>query len=79
MKKQSISQQRTNAAASSIKSGRSLKEIIPASFQNHRIMTPLFNYDNFKIKKERDYSPPYDPFDIFPEWPSEDEVQVLIH
>ncbi len=59
------------------KNGKILKEFIPSSFQNYRIMNPLYNYEDFTIKKSRDYIPPFEPFDIFPEWPSEEEVEVI--
>jgi len=58
------------------KNGRNLKEIIPPIYQNIRIMNPLYNYENFSIKKPRNYVPPYVPFEVFPEWPSEIDVEV---
>lgn len=60
-----------------IKSGKNLKEIIPPNFaSNQRILNLILNDENFTIKKHRDYIPPYEPYDIFPEWPSEEEVEV---
>ena len=76
MKKQSIAQPRTTVPLN-IKAGRSLKDIIPTNFHNHRIMNRLFNYESYMVKKGRDYVPSYEPFEIFPEWPPEEEVEVL--
>ena len=59
-----------------IKIGKPLKEIIPSIYNNYRIMNTLHNYENFVVKKLRDYTPPYEPYQIFPEWPLEDEIKV---
>ena len=36
------------------------------------------NYKNFFINKAREYTPPYEPFEIFPTWPKEEEIEVKI-
>ena len=64
------------AAGRAKKIGKPLKEIIPSIYNNYRIMNTLHNYENFVVKKLRDYTPPYEPYQIFPEWPLEDEIKV---
>jgi hypothetical protein len=59
-----------------LKKGKPLDKIIPNNLPNIRQMNEVFNYKNFSTIKERDYSPPYEPFRIFPIWPNEDEVEV---
>ena len=58
------------------KQGKPLQQIIPNNFPHTRQMNLVFNYQNFKVKKGRDYIPPYEPFEIFPLWPEEEEVEV---
>ena len=61
------------------KIGKPIKEIIPNTFPNHRIMNSFYNTDNFIVKKQRDYKPPYEPYELFPEWPLEEEIEVFLN
>ena len=73
-KKNSISNNDTYLLT--FKKGKPIEQIIPNNFLTPRQMNSIFNYKDFIINKERDYTPPYEPFDIFPTWPKEEEIEV---
>ena len=56
------------------KVGRSLKEVVPPSTKNPR--------ENIQCKPPemfiREYSCGTEPYELFPEWPTEDEINVII-
>lgn len=67
-----------NFISSNYKTGKNLKDFIPHNLASIRVNNPIIKNENFSIKKQRDYLPPYEPNEIFPEWPSEEEVEVKL-
>ena len=59
-----------------LKQGKPLQKIIPNNFTTYQKLNPLFNSENFMIKKGKDYEPPYEPFNLFPPLPKKEEVEV---
>ena len=53
-----------------------MQKIIPNNLTNYHKINPLFNNENFMVKKGRDYEPPYEPFNLFPPWPKKEEIEV---
>lgn len=60
------------------KNGKALKDIIPPIYSEFRKLNPLLNDDNFSVKKTRKTIEIFKPYEIFPEWPSDEEVNVYI-
>lgn len=58
------------------KNGKSLKEIVPPIFTEARKMNNLINNEIFKINTIKEENNFLKPAVIFPEWPSEEEIEV---
>lgn len=60
------------------KNGKSSKDIIPPIFHEHRKMNILTNKENIKIKTSKEENNIFKPFHNIPEWPTEEEIEVII-
>ncbi len=64
--------------ATTYKNGKPLKEFVPPVFKETRIMNVLFNNENFTVKNKKENLNFFKPNEPFPEWPSDEEIEVRL-